>query len=115
MKWEGRKETENVEDRRGLGKKAGLAIGGGGGLLLVLLALLLGVDPQQLANLAGPGPGGVAIGQPNGQEARRADPEEERMAAFSKVVFNDTEEVWDELFRGMNKQYQKPVLVLFSG
>ena len=35
MKWEGRKESENVEDRRGLGKKAGLAIGGGGGLILL--------------------------------------------------------------------------------
>jgi predicted metalloprotease len=114
VKWEGRKESENVEDRRGLGKKAGLAIGGGGGLLVLVIALLLGVDPQQLAKLVGPAPGGAAIGQPDGQQARPADPEEERMATFSKVVFNDTEEVWDELFRGMNKQYQKPVLVLFS-
>ena len=82
MKWEGRKESENVEDRRGLGKKAGLAIGGGGGLILLLVALLFGVDPQQLANLVGPGPGGAVIGPPNGRQARPpADPEEERMAA----------------------------------
>lgn len=114
MKWEGRQESENVEDRRGLGKKAGLALGGGGSILLLLLALFFGVDPQQLANLIGPGPGGAVVGQPNGRPARPADPEEERMAAFSKVVFHDTEVVWDELFRRMNKQYQKPVLVLFS-
>ena len=37
------------------------------------------------------------------------------MASFSKVVFHDTEVIWEELFRKMGKQYQKPVLVLYSG
>jgi uncharacterized protein len=45
MEWEGREESENVEDRRALGKRAGLAIGGVGGLVLLALALFLGVDP----------------------------------------------------------------------
>ncbi len=117
MKWQGREESENVEDRRGLGTKTGLAIGGGlGGILVLVLALVFGVDPQQLAGLAGPqqGPGAEAGGQPGGPPAP-ADPEEERQAHFSKVVFHDTEEVWDELFRRAGKQYQKPILVLFSG
>jgi predicted metalloprotease len=118
MKWEGREESENVEDRRGLGKKAGLAVGGAGGLLVLILALVFGVDPQQLAGLIGQGPGANpgagAPGQQGGQPAP-ADPEEERQAHFSKVVFHDTEEVWDDLFRRMGKQYPKPTLVLFTG
>jgi predicted metalloprotease len=117
MKWQGREESENVEDRRGLSTKTGLAIGGGlGGIVVLILALVFGVDPQQLAGLAGPqqGPGGQAGGPPGGQPVP-ADPEEEQQAHFSKVVFHDTEEVWDELFRRAGKQYQKPTLVLFTG
>jgi uncharacterized protein len=113
MKWEDREESENVEDRRGLGKKTGLAIGGGGALLLVILGLIFGVDPQELLNLAGPAVQQQPAEQANGQAA--ADPEEEKMAAFTKVVFHDTEVVWDELFTRMGKHYSKPVLVLFSG
>jgi predicted metalloprotease len=110
MEWEDRQESENVDDRRGLGKKAGLALGGVGGILIVLLGLLFGVDPQQLARLIDPGQAEQA-----GQPGPSADPEEERLASFTKVVFHDTEEVWDELFRQMGRPYQKPVLVLFSG
>ena len=109
MEWEGREESENVEDRRGLGKR-GLVIGGGGALLLVILGLIFGVDPRQLANLGG-GPGGP-VAQPANQPP---DPAEERLAHFSRVIFHDTEVVWDDLFRRMGRQYQKPVLVLFTG
>jgi predicted metalloprotease len=112
MDWEGREESQNVEDRRGLGKKAGIAIGGAGGLVLVILGLIFGVDPQKLANLAGQGPGGLPAGQEAGQAP---DPADERLAHFSKVIFHDTEVVWDDLFRKMGKQYEKPVLVLFTG
>ena len=108
MRWEGRSESENVEDRRGLGK-AGLTVGGIGGVVIVVLALLFGVDPQLLVNL-NPGQ------QPQGGEVNRpVDPAEERLASFSKVVFRDTEVVWDELFQKMGKRYEKPVLVLFTG
>jgi len=116
MKWEEREESENVEDRRGLGKRTGLAVGGAGGLLVLILALLFGVDPQQLAGLLGPGqgPAAGAGNQPNDQNAP-ADPQEDRQAHFSKVIFHDTEEVWDDVFHRMGKQYQKPTLVLFTG
>src|SRR5215212_6074367 len=107
MQWEGREESGNVEDRRGYGKKAGLAIGGGAGIIVLLLGLLFGVDPSQLLQQA-----------PNqdtpGQGAPK-DPHEEKMAKFSKVIFRDTEIVWDELFRKMDREYEKPTLVLFSG
>jgi predicted metalloprotease len=110
MEWEGREESQNVEDRRGLGKKAGLAIGGVGGLVLLVLGLIFGVDPQKLANLGGQGPGGDPGAQQAGQPP---DPAEERLAHFSRVIFHDTEVVWDDLFRRMGKEYPKPVLVLF--
>ena len=89
-----------------------MAIGGGGLLVIIVLALLFGVDPQQLLNAPGVG-GAVQPGAPADNEP--ADPEEERLAAFTKVIFHDTEVVWDELFAGMGKRYQKPTLVLFSG
>jgi predicted metalloprotease len=112
MKWQGRKESENVEDRRGRAVKAGVAVGGGG-LLVLILAVLFGADPQKVAQLIGQNPGGPAA-QQDGAPAK-ADPEEEKLASFTKVIFHDTEEVWDDLFRRMGRRYEKPTLVLFSG
>lgn len=114
MQWEGREESENVEDQRGFGGRTGIALGGGG-LIVVILALLFGVDPQQIMRLLGPGNQPGQVGAPEGEPNRPVDPAEERQASFTKVIFHDTEVVWDELFRRMGKQYQKPVLVLFDG
>src|SRR5205823_12698789 len=80
MEWEGRQESSNVEDRRMLGGKAGLAIGGGAGLLILIVGLILGVDPSKLAQITGGGQGGNEQGQ------RATDPEEERQAKFTKVI-----------------------------
>jgi predicted metalloprotease len=114
MKWKGREESDNVEDRRNIGKQVGLAAAGGGGLLIIILALVFGVDPQKLAQLTGQPQGGPVADQPEGQPAARpADPEEEEMASFTKVVLHDTEVVWEDEFRRMGKTYPKPTLVLF--
>lgn len=113
MQWEGRQESENVEDRRGVGLKTGIAVGGGG-LLIVILALVLGVDPQQLGQIFGPGNNPNEV-QKDGQQKGPVDPAEERLAKFSKVIFHDTETVWTKLFSKMGKTYQKPTLVLFTG
>jgi predicted metalloprotease len=107
MDWEDRPESENVEDRRGLGRQAGLAVGGIGGILLVILAIIFGVDPRQFL-----GRGGVRNAGPHSYVA---SPEDERLAHFSKVIFHDTEVVWTKLFEEMGRTYQKPVLVLFTG
>lgn len=113
MQWEDREESQNVEDRRSWGGK-GLAIGGiggVGGIIILVVALMLGVDPQQLF-----GPGGIPQGgAPAVGKNAQPDPAEERVAHFTKVVFHDTEVVWDQLFHKMGKVYQKPTLVLFSG
>lgn len=110
MEWEGREESSNVDDRRGKGRRnAGIAAGGGG-LLILIVGMLFGFDPQQLMKFLGQG------GQQGGQvQFQPADPQEERQAKFSKVIFHDTEVVWDDLFRRMGKQYEKPTLVLFTG
>lgn len=114
MKWEGREESENVEDRRGMRAKAGLAIGGGS-IVLLLLAVVFGVDPRKLAEFFPQGnqPGPVA--QEEKDPRRPVDPEEERQASFTKVVFRDTEIIWDDLFRRvLRREYKRPVLVLFT-
>jgi predicted metalloprotease len=105
MKWEDREESSNVEDRRGLNKKTGIAIGGLGGLVIVILGLIFGFDPQQFL-------GGNGL-QPDGQSGEVAGPEEERQAHFAKIIFHDTEVVWDEQFQVMGKRYEKPTLTLF--
>lgn len=109
MKWEGREESGNVEDRRRMGPRAA-AIGGGGTVIVLLIAMFLGIDPQKLLQFVPQGqqgPGPVAN--------QKFDPEEERQAKFTKVILKDTEDVWNELFAKMGKRYQEPKLVLFSG
>ncbi|HYV39092.1 MAG TPA: neutral zinc metallopeptidase [Gemmataceae bacterium] len=105
MEWEGRQESENVQDRRSFGPKS-IAIGGGiGGVIIVVLGLLFGVDPSQLLQLTE---------QPNAQQKGKADPEEERQAHFAKVILHDTEEIWDEQFKKIGKTYRKPQMVLYT-
>ncbi len=109
MKWEGREESQNVEDQRGMGMKGGIALGGGG-LIIALIAMFLGVDPQRLVDI---------VGQPDGPaehgEQRAVDPAEERLAKFARVVFRDTEIIWDEQFKKIGQKYRQPILRLFSG
>ena len=109
MQWEGREESGNVEDTRGMGGSRGLVAGGGiVGVIVVVLGLIFGVD---VGNLRGPGGGGGGGG---GEPAGPRDPEEERMAKFAKVIFRDTEVVWDEQFAKLGKRYDQPILRLFT-
>jgi uncharacterized protein len=108
MRWRDRRQSENIEDRRGMsGGK--IAIGGGlGTIVLILLALLFGADPRQLLEQlpADQGPGT--------QTSRPTNPEEEELKKFVAVVLAETEDVWTEIFRQNGRQYRKPTLVLFS-
>jgi len=106
MQWRGRRESSNVEDRRGI-SGGGLAIGGGiVGVIFVLVKFLLGggdvSDLQQLAPQQ----------QQMTQEQKAA---EDKEAAFVKVVLADTEDVWSKLFSDMGRTYTDPTLVLFNG
>jgi uncharacterized protein len=108
MRWRGQRESENVEDRRGMGG-GGLAIGGGlGGIVILIIALLLGADPRQLLEQAPVDPGTGT------QTSRSTNPEEEELKKFSLVVLASTEDVWTEIFRQSGANYRKPTLVLFT-
>lgn len=113
MRWEGRRESENVEDRRRV--SGPVAVGGGlGVVVLAIVVALLGGDPRVLLQqVNNPGAGAQVDGAGDPEQA--LDPEEERRGAFAKVVLADTEDVWTRLFAEKKQQYQKPTMVLFSG
>lgn len=110
MDWRGRRESSNVEDRRGI-SGGGLAIGGGVvGVLFILVKFLLGAgDINDLQQLIPPP-------QSQQQEMTTAQQEaDDEYASFVKVVLADTEDVWNKLFAESGKRYTEPTLVLFSG
>jgi predicted metalloprotease len=108
VEWEGQEESSNVEDRRGLGTKVGIA-GGGIALLIIIAGLVFGVDTTQIANLfTGGGDQQVQL------SPKSASPEEERLAHFTTVMFRSTEKVWDHQFKLLGKEYEAPKLVLYT-
>ncbi len=108
MRWEGRRQSGNVEDRRGRGAGGGMAMGGGLGMLvLVLVVWMLGGDPVALIQQTGGGIGRSAEVQ--------SSPEEERTVAFVKTVLADTEDIWHEEFSRMGRSYEEPKLIIFRG
>jgi len=110
MKWEGQRESENVEDRRAQGGGTRIAAGGGLGLIvIVVLSLLFGIDPRQILDQGG---GQVSEQQAPGQPYQET-PEEAQRSKFAKVVLADTEDTWGAIFHASGKQYEAPTLVLF--
>jgi uncharacterized protein len=104
MRWTGRRSS-NIEDRRGAGVP--LAVGGGiGTIVLLLAALFFCIDP-----------GVILQSDPSApvSEAPATSPGQDEVRDFVAVVLADTEDTWAELFRGMNREYQDPKLVLFTG
>ena len=107
MKWIGRRESGNIEDRRGGGGR--VAVGGGIGTVIVLIVYyLISGDSSQ-------------IQQQLNQVGNQAPMTEEQMQAqdslsmFSRVVLADCEDVWTQIFKEQGMTYQPPVMVLFSG
>ena len=102
MRWEGRRESGNVEDRRGMGMGGGIGLplgGGVGGLvLLLLISWLTGTNPLDLISTSSV-PQDQSIGTTG---VRDDDPQ----AKFISVVLADTEDTWRELFTRMNREYR---------
>ena len=121
MKWEGNRESDNVEDRRGDGDGGGGGgFGFGGrsiGIGTIAIALVgsyfLGVSPMTIINMLSGGGGGVPMQQT--QAPAQRPPASDTQARFVSTVLADTEDTWSELFRAQNAQYIKPKLVLFTG
>jgi uncharacterized protein len=115
MKWEGNRQSENVEDRRGEGGRPGIAGGRGIGIGTIVIALvggwIFGINPLTiLGALSG---GGDALVQQQAPAAR--PPADDTMARFVSTVLADTEDVWKDEFSRGGARYQEPRLVLFRG
>lgn len=107
MLWQGRKQSTNVDDRRGIGG-GGMLVGGGViGVIILLINMFMGgnVDPNILNQL------------PTGGQSRELSAEEkaadDQRAEFVKVVLQDTEDVWNSIFSQGGEDYPEPTLVLF--
>ena len=110
MRLDGRRESTNVDDRRGMskGKMAG-GLGIGGIIIVGLITLLMGGDPADVINMAGQ-MGGVQIASDYTPTA-----EEEELAHFSKQILAGTEDVWSAIFRQYGRTYDPPKMVLYNG
>jgi predicted metalloprotease len=109
MLWKGQRQSDNVEDRRGM-SGGGMAIGGGlGGIVVIVIALLLGADPRQLLEQS------RGVDPSNGTTTSRpTNPQEDELKQFSATVLASTEDVWADIFRQQGRTYSKPTLVLFT-
>ena len=120
MKWEGNRESDNVEDRRGESGGGGGGFGLGGrsiGIGTIAIALIgsyfLGISPTAMLDMLSGG-GGSAPPQerPAASQVPRAD---DRDSKFVRTVLADTEDVWGKLLREEGTSYAPPKLVLFTG
>lgn len=103
MRWKGREQSGNVEDRRGAGKIVGGV--GVGSVIIMLVVYLLGGDPSQIPQ------------EQTGREetATTQSGTQDEMSEFVSVVLKDTEDIWSKIFREYyGREYVKPTLVLFT-
>ena len=107
MRWQGRRESSNVEDRRssgggfGGGKPTGIL-----GLIIILVGAYYGVDLSGLV-------GEMEVGTT--QSSPLQSQQEDQLFKLSKVVLGDTEEVWSTYFSQNNRQYVEPRMVIYNG
>ncbi len=112
MRWIGRGQSDNVEDRRGLSGGGKVAAGGGIiGIIIALIAAFGGEQGQQLAKMAN-GMRGQQTQQADGP-AKELTKEEIDLGNFVKTVFKDTEDTWAKIFAENGWEYEMPKMVLF--
>ncbi|WP_010230706.1 KPN_02809 family neutral zinc metallopeptidase [Gillisia marina] len=109
MKWKGRRQSGNLEDRRGSSTGGKVAVGGGIiGLIFLAIQLFSGGDIsetlQQLESQT----------QTSSGESRELTAEEIESGKFINAVLVDTEDIWNEIFSENNMSYQEPGMVLFT-
>ena len=135
MKWEGRRQSDNVEDQRdgsGGGMPGGIGRGGfrspgggmrvvrGGGFSTVIMMIVLffvlkacGIDPTAILSGADGGLGGNFTQEQ--QAAPRSTVQTDKMTAFVKTVLAETEDTWSGIFEAEGEDYPEPTMVLFDG
>ncbi|MGK9171956.1 neutral zinc metallopeptidase [Yokenella regensburgei] len=113
MRWQGRRESNNVEDRRN--ESGGPVIrgpgfrlpGGKGGIILLVIVICASYYGVDLT--------GLITGQPieNTSRQQAVNPQEDESAKFTSVIFATTEDTWGQLFDKMGRHYQQPRLVMY--
>lgn len=115
MKWEGHRESDNVEDRRGGGGSpvlGGRSVGIGTIVIALVGGWVLGINPLTILGLLS---GGGQPAQVQSQGPTQRPPADDTLARFVSTVLADTEDVWQAVFRQGGGRYQEPRLVLFRG
>lgn len=115
MRWQGRRESDNVEDRR---HSSGSSMGGRGirlprgkgGIVLLLVVVVAGYYGVDLTSL-------VTGEQPVSQQSapRSISPNDDEAAKFTSVILATTEDTWGQQFEKMGRTYQPPKLVMYRG
>ena len=112
MKWSGRRQSDNVEDRRGMSSGGKTIVGGG---IIGIVILLLNVFGGENAQMLTPILEQMNQGQSTPTEQRDLTAQELEEQAFIKTLLADNEDVWSKIFQENNLQYKNPKLVLFTG
>ncbi|CQJ64525.1 ypfj protein%2C zinc metalloprotease superfamily [Yersinia intermedia] len=118
MRWQGRRESDNVEDRRGDASGGGGGfrppIGGKGGIVILIVVLVAGYYGLDLTPLLNGGdPMSQTQTQPRSPSSVSA--KDDQYAKFTSVVLADTEDAWKPIFQKMGRTYQEPKLVMYRG
>ena len=114
MRWQGQRESENVEDRRGLGPASIGGVGGlgiGGIVLVLAVSYFTGINPLALIDLMS----GVQTTTQAPIESVPTGPVKDEIGRFASTVLADTEETWEHLLPKQGRPYENPRLVLFTG
>lgn len=117
MKWEGNRQSDNVEDRRtsggspGRGGVGGRGIGIGSIAIALVVSYFLGINPMTVLSLLS---GGGPV-TPTPTAPAQKPPAHDQMARFVSTVLADTEDVWKDVFTRGGASYKEPRLVLFRG
>ena len=131
MEWQGRRESENVEDRRGMGNAGGLGGGFGGGfrgggfggrgglgigavVVILIVGWIAGVNPIDLLSSIENGAPLDQSADGNSQTVGKVGAPTDEQGKFVATVLADTETTWSDIFSAMGKQYMPPTLVLFG-
>ncbi|MBL0562060.1 KPN_02809 family neutral zinc metallopeptidase [Aeromonas hydrophila] len=110
MRWQDRRESNNVEDRRQQGGGGGIPIGGKGRLILLVVVMVAGYYGVDLSPLLSEP---TTQSQPQRQEM--SQPAKDPLARFTSVMLASTEDAWSEIFQQSGSRYQAPKLVLYRG
>lgn len=112
MKWTGRRQSSNVEDRRGM-KGGSKVVAGGGiiGIIILLITMFGGEQGKQVGDMAKQ----FGINSQEKQtEERPLTAEEKKMGEFVATVFADNEDTWKKIFAENGLEYEFPKMVLFT-